>query len=444
VSATPATPGTPRLLRALNDRSALDLLLEHGPLTRTRIGELTGLSKPTASQLLARLEVAGLVRAAGTTAGSPGPGAQLYTINARAGLAAGVDVTPFAASAEVVDLAARSLGRADIDLPRAAADRTPGTDVHRALTAAAHLAGVDPGEVSVVVVGAQGGHDEARDILVHAGHMPGWSRPGLLAGLRQALGVEVSVEIDVNLAAVAERAAQTAPAHHCSALLWLGDGLGLAVHLGAVLHRGATGGAGEIGYMPVPHPSRRGSVPLQDLLGGPEVLRLARRHGVSARTPQAAVARALHDPSAASFLTELAARVAVGLAAIVAVLDPDMVVLGGPVGRAGGAELRDLVSAEIARICPLRPRLAVSAVPADPVLAGAVAVALARCRERAFSGGGSAAHPAFGAEEAEEADGADGAEAARAGSGSSSGRPDAPVSRPRRFALPHPTFGARS
>ena len=53
------TPGTPRVLRAMNDRAALDLLLEHGPLSRTRTGKLTGLSKPTAGQLLARLEAAG-------------------------------------------------------------------------------------------------------------------------------------------------------------------------------------------------------------------------------------------------------------------------------------------------------------------------------------------------------------------------------------------------
>lgn len=67
MAGTAGTPGTPRVLRAMNDRAALDLLLEHGPLSRTRIGKLTGLSKPTASQLLARLEAAGLVLAGGTT-----------------------------------------------------------------------------------------------------------------------------------------------------------------------------------------------------------------------------------------------------------------------------------------------------------------------------------------------------------------------------------------
>jgi DNA-binding Lrp family transcriptional regulator len=49
-------PGTPRLLRALNDRAALELLMAQGPLTRTKLGELTGLSKVTASQLVERLE----------------------------------------------------------------------------------------------------------------------------------------------------------------------------------------------------------------------------------------------------------------------------------------------------------------------------------------------------------------------------------------------------
>ncbi|NUP34561.1 MAG: winged helix-turn-helix domain-containing protein, partial [Streptomycetaceae bacterium] len=61
--------GRPSLLRAINDRAALDLLLDHGRLSRGQIGALTGLSKPTASQLLARLEAAGLVVATGTTEG---------------------------------------------------------------------------------------------------------------------------------------------------------------------------------------------------------------------------------------------------------------------------------------------------------------------------------------------------------------------------------------
>jgi len=394
------TPGTPRLLRALNDRAALDLLLEHGPLTRTRLGELTGLSKPTASQLLLRLEAAGLVVPAGTIEGTSGPSAQVYAINGTAGYAAGVDVIPRRASAEIVDLTGRSQGAASVDLPKAAADRSPAGDVRAALEAAGRAAGIGLAQLTAVVVGAQGAHDPVNDTLMYGGHMPGWSRPGLLAGLEADLGVPVSVENDVNLAAVAERTvAETSAglphATDCFALLWMGDGLGLAVDLAGTLHRGATGGAGEIGYMPVPAPGssadragRRGSVALQDLVGGPAVLRLAREHGIKARGPALAVRRAVESPEGGAFLAELAARVATGLATIVSVLDPDLVVLSGDVGRAGGKRLRDLVRTELHRSSPFHTPVSVSAVPGNPVLAGAVALAVGASRERLFSAAG--------------------------------------------------------
>src|SRR5687768_7723537 len=89
-----ANPGTPTMLRGINDRAALNLLIEHGPLSRSQLGELTGLSKPTAAQLLQRLAGIGLVITSGNTQGSPGPPAQLYAINPDAAYVAGLDVTP--------------------------------------------------------------------------------------------------------------------------------------------------------------------------------------------------------------------------------------------------------------------------------------------------------------------------------------------------------------
>ncbi|MGB8945966.1 MAG: winged helix-turn-helix domain-containing protein, partial [Streptomyces sp.] len=91
---TPGTPGTPSVLRAMNDRAVLDLLVAHGPLTRTRIGELTGLSKPTTSQLLGRLEAAGLVHTTGSLSGRPGPNALLYEIDPGAGHVAALSADP--------------------------------------------------------------------------------------------------------------------------------------------------------------------------------------------------------------------------------------------------------------------------------------------------------------------------------------------------------------
>lgn len=98
----------------MNDRAALDLLLEHGPLSRTRIGKLTGLSKPTASQLLARLEAAGLVLATGTSEALPGPNAQLHEVNPAAAYAAGLDVTPERVLAAVADITGWTVGEYEL------------------------------------------------------------------------------------------------------------------------------------------------------------------------------------------------------------------------------------------------------------------------------------------------------------------------------------------
>jgi predicted NBD/HSP70 family sugar kinase len=123
-------------------------------------------------------------------------------------------------------------------------------------------------------------------------------------------------------------------------------------------------------------------VDLQDLVGGPAVLALAHEHGVAGDTPTEVVSRAAADPEAsAPFLGQLADRVAVGLAAVVAVLDPPLVVLAGQVAQAGGEVLRDAVAAAMRRNAPLECAIAATTIPDDAVLLGALDAGLAAVRE---------------------------------------------------------------
>ena len=69
----PAQPGVPALLRQMNDRTALEFILDSGPLTRAELAERTGLSRVTASQALARLEEFGLVEVIDQRVGGRGP-----------------------------------------------------------------------------------------------------------------------------------------------------------------------------------------------------------------------------------------------------------------------------------------------------------------------------------------------------------------------------------
>src|SRR5438132_5852836 len=90
----PAAFGTVRqgLLRELSEQAVLEVVFRDGPITRPEIAERTGLSKPTVSQAVARLERDGLVHPDGQRRGSPGRVATLYSVNRQAGFVVGVDV----------------------------------------------------------------------------------------------------------------------------------------------------------------------------------------------------------------------------------------------------------------------------------------------------------------------------------------------------------------
>ena len=86
------TVGTPGLLRAINERTVLELIHRQGPLSRAQAARISGLSKPTVSLSLASLLDAGLVREVGRSRGERGPSAVLYEVNPMAGWVVGIDV----------------------------------------------------------------------------------------------------------------------------------------------------------------------------------------------------------------------------------------------------------------------------------------------------------------------------------------------------------------
>lgn len=390
-------PGTPRVLRAMNDRAALDLLISHGSLTRTRLGELTGLSKPTASQLLARLEAAGLVRAVGNVTGRPGPNAQLYEVNASVAHVAGLAVDEKGISAAVADITGTVLGehRVEADIKDEGVPGRTAQLVAAAVDGALAAAGLGCETLHRTVIGTPGALDPRTGTLRYAPHLPGWHSRTLRAELAEVIGTPVVIENDVNLAAVAER--HTGAAHDTDdyVLVWIDEGVGAAIVLGGRLLRGATGGAGEIGYMPLPGaPLARGDARkapdggggFETLVGTLAVARLAREHGFDAPTGPEALERAARTPGPAAdaFLAELGSHMATGLAAIVAVVDPELIVLSGVVCRAGGERLREVVEAGLTGLALPRPRLRLSEVAGSAILIGALRTALTDVRNDVF------------------------------------------------------------
>ncbi|WP_433827042.1 ROK family transcriptional regulator [Actinoplanes sp. CA-015351] len=382
-------PGTPRLLRALNDRAALDLLLTRGPLTRAQLGEMTGLSKVTASQLVERLEERGLVRRVGEQAGGRGPNAQLYAVTPGSAHVIGVDVGPDCVVAACADITGTIISRVE--------QSTKDTDdpvgvVHNAVIQAAGEAGTDMSSVRRVVLGTPGLVDPESGEISFAHDLPRWHR-GLLAELRKDLSTPVLFGNDVNLAAVAESGTGGAATGVSDfALVWIGRGVGLATVIAGRLHQGATGAAGEIGYLPVagaevPHNASRRGVKgaFQAIAGADAVKAIGKQFGFrGAEASDVVRAAVAAGPAGEPVLDELARRLALGVAATCVVLDPPLVVLAGEVSRAGGAALADRVEREVAAITLVSPKVVVTAVASEPVLHGALRTALDAVRDEVF------------------------------------------------------------
>ena len=364
--------GSSRLLREINESAALSLLLERGPLTRGDLRELTGLAKPTTSDVMRRLQEAGLVRVVGRTSGGPGPNADIYDVNPDAAYAAAVSLQEKDSSlvTGVCDLTGEVRSRVTTKLVD-----DPVRSVGEAVQLACQKARIPRKRLDHVQLGVPGSH---HDGTIRYVDVPGWSRPGLIDDIRTRLRVPVSVDNDVNLAAAAERSRGIAREADSFALLWLGEeGLGLGIDLGGTILRGARGGAGEIGYMPVGLPGQDEAQDFQDLVGGPAILALAVEHGFEVERAEDAVRLAEAD---SPFLNSLAVRIAVGIAAVVAVLDPTLVVLAGEVGQAGGPTLAAAVSAALRDLSVLETEVAATGLSEDAVLLGALDTTLTAVR----------------------------------------------------------------
>ena len=389
-AAAPITAGTPSLLRAINERSVLELIHNRGPLSRAQVARVSGLSKPTVSLALSGLLRAKLVLEVGRSHGDRGPSAVLYEVNPSAGWVVGIDVGRKWVRAAIADISGKIVARRD-ERARVTSQRQLigqiGSIAHRL----AREAGVAWSQVTQAAVGSPGVFDPARGYVAMAPNLPGWGRHGLVEAVREQLGSSVSFENDVNLAALAERDHGLGRNLRNFVLISIGTGIGLALVIDGQLRRGAHGAAGEIAYLPVgprdpkdPANRRRGS--FEEAAAAAGIVREARRLGMrGSLTAESVFGAARHGNRTAERVVALEAeRLALAIATIAPVLDPELVILGGGIGRSGDL-LIEPIERELRQILPFRPKIAVSALGDDAVLQGAVAIALEAARERVFA-----------------------------------------------------------
>ena len=379
-----STHGTPSWLGAVNDRVGLAALLDHGPLTRNRICELVGVSKPTASMMMNRLIAAGVVEERGQVSGGSGRNATLYAARSDRALGVAIAIDAHELRASVVDAAGRPRPVVRTALPADVAARSAVGEVATAIRDASAAAGTDPDEVHTICIGTAGYVDPGGAGTLFSETLPGWPATGLRATLEAELGVVAFIENDVNLAALAERETGAGVDRDVFALLWLGNGVGASFDVAGDLHRGTFGGAGEIGFLPLSADARAlddAARTSQDLVGAVAVKRLAAAHGLPAGDYQGAIEAIATSPDRDLIIDQLGERIAHISLALLATLDPGLLVLAGPTAAVGGPRLVEAVERDIRRLSRWYPDVVATHVEGDAVLAGARAFLAAKVRD---------------------------------------------------------------
>jgi predicted NBD/HSP70 family sugar kinase/DNA-binding CsgD family transcriptional regulator len=385
-SSRTSAPALPPLLKHLNERTVLEAIRAGAPISRAEISRRAGISKPTVSLALQSLLEAGLVRETQPDPGRPTYGATFFEVVPEAGLVLGLDLGARFLRGAICDLRGEIRARQDVELD--------GADAEGAIDAIAGLrlslaeaSGLPADRIDGAVVGVPGVVDADTGRLTLATNVSGLEGRDWAEDLRTRLELTVTVENDINLAAVGERWRGMARGVEDFVFLSVGTGLGAGLVLRGELHRGRHGAAGEVDLVAAGRddeidPCASAVSALAERLASENGAGTALRPPYDARGIFAA-ARA-GDEIARKVVEEEARRIALHIAPISAVTDIALVVLGGGIG-VNADLLLDPIRDRLTGWLPYPPRVEVSSLGDAAVLTGALAVGLRSAVDNVFA-----------------------------------------------------------
>ena len=382
------------LLRELGEQAVLETIFRRGPITRPEIAAATNLSKPTVSAAVSRLEQGGLVHAAGTRAGQRGRKPVSYVVSSRAGFVVGGDI----GGSNVRVAAADLFGEPICDLKRATAkdgSRAVGAQILEMVTEVIDQASAVHGPPLALGISSPGVVDQASgrvtslayNVVPEGGFDP-------LEVIRDRFDLPVLIENNVNLAAVGEKWFGLARGVSTMVFIAIGAGIGMGIIIDDEVVRGAHGAAGEIAYLPLVgdpfNPRHRLHGGLEDEIGAMGIV-TAFNERREVDDPELSSVQDVFDlavtgnAAARSVVDHVASRLGTAIATVCAILDPELIVLGGGIG-ASPLLLRP-VRGSAAALVPITARIETSLLGERAALQGAIAVALHAARTTLLSPG---------------------------------------------------------
>ena len=269
------------MLRLRNGQAVFDRFVEAGkkPISRAEIARRTGLSKPTVNTLVQDLEAAGVVRCNPSVQpqGRIGRPAASYELVPDAALVVGVDMGATKTIIGVADLLGDVIATEQIQTPAHAAAALDA--VVNATRRLLERLGDRGSGLEAACMGVPGVYRPSQDRVEMAPNLPGFVDLPIRAELSGRLGVEVTIENDVNLATVGEANAMEGEGGRDFAAISIGTGIGMGMVMEGALYRGAHGAAGEIGSVKLPRVGGEvfHALTLEDVASAPAIRKLFHR-----------------------------------------------------------------------------------------------------------------------------------------------------------------------
>ena len=345
-----------------------EVICREGPVPRRALGRAIGTSPSTITTCVQELRERGFVIESGVAKSTGGRPARILDLAPDLGGVLAADIGGINLRFAAADIRGRILSKHSVPTPTSP---DPADLRETIVSSLSVLRGEVAGPVRAVAISVAGVVDPATQAVSLAVNIPGWHDVDLeewLAGFDDA---PVLVDNEANLAAVGERAKGCAQGVDNVLFVAMGAGIGAGLILNGRLFRGARGGAGEIGYLRKA-PAGTGTDLEQEAAAGALVRRYLEHGGRPSVTDSKRVFEqaADGDSAAAKAVSEVIDELGVGIANVIGVIDPEIVVIGGGVAAAGATLIAPLRE-RITPLVPAMPDLVLSELGPEAALVGA-------------------------------------------------------------------------
>jgi len=330
------------LLRDLNQTLVLNLVREHGPVSRADLARLAGLSPSTVTDITAQLVAEGwLLEDAQGSSGAVGRPATLLSVDPEAGHVVGIKLAADSLTAAVTNLTAEPLGVVRLaHLPEADA-ATVSELFESAVRRVVDAAGIDDGSLLGLGIGVPGMVAPGSTVVADS-PLAAWTGVDLVETLETRLDLPVFLDNDVNTLTIAEQLYGAGRGLPHFVTVTVGRGIGMGAVVNGVVDRGARGGAGELGHVQVAEGPEcwcglHGC--LEAVAAEPAIVRDVLAATDRLVSPDELATIAADDPRVRAIVERAGLLVGRAISTVATVLDPSRVIVSGEGVRLGDVYL---------------------------------------------------------------------------------------------------------